>query len=218
MTDDSIDSMDTITPESMLTTLTWLPCASCGGVDDDTLYLDDGRTWTPKELRASCHSCQDADGTATGLMLPGLSEECPCLKIWNNYEVDNRYIERCGACCDVYYEQGFKERLRVPAHSDAMDEENRCTWFCVVRRIPSRHDVLLAVETALNSFGEWEYSYMIECSPKTPHAYILEWTSRKEYGEWVRDEFDRADRLEAAIAALYAALVAKGLVEETPVS
>ena len=154
---------ETKSPEAMLAQMQWLPCASCGGSKDE-IGPGDGSPEEPYFHYGSCPSCQDAEGTATGLLIPGLSE-------WHAYHRDKPVS--CVSCKD---------------HGG---------------RIPRRHDVLEAV---------------LEAIPQVSTDVTL--TISRDYSTW-RLELNETDSVEqmlptireAAIDALYEALVAKGLVE-----
>ena len=172
----------TKTPETMLTQMTWLPCNHCHG--KKALHT----SWHLNECECSpCPSCQDSEGTATGLLMPGLSEECPGSGIWSHI---------------------ILEKLR----SINPDVYPEC--ICQGRdRIPRRHDVLEAIETELEDFGDWTYKYCPDWNFRNPHWYELHHYEDVDKAKMPYTQFGSPDRKEAAIAALYAALVAKGLVE-----
>ena len=163
----------TKTPEAMLAQMTWLLCASCGG----GLYIRESNE--PGCCDMPCSSCQDSSGTATGLLMPGLSETCFCLDAEKT---------PCDGCLEHIQEHRF-------------GHWHRSEWCaCQGRnRIPRRHDVLDAVLEAIldMDWGIYEVSYSGISVGQFPHGCHI--------GE--------GDTLtEKAISALYAALVAKGLV------
>lgn len=130
---------DAITTESMLQTLTWLVCTSCGGTKIGNINtLDDGDEHTGW-VEEPCPSCQDSSGAATGLELPSLSEECPC-------GVDIEFD------CDVVkpFCKGCREEHSL--------NHSKCN--CQGRnRIPRRHDVLEAVlDTAKQALSLEEFT------------------------------------------------------------
>ena len=129
----------TKTPKEILTQMTWLPCGHCHGdrcCSCDAQGDDDG----------PCPSCQDSDGTATGLLMPGLSEGCPGDGPWSHI---------------------ILEKLR----SINPDVYREC--LCSGRnRIPRRHDVLEAVlEVILDmDWGIYEVSYSGISVGQFPHG------------------------------------------------
>lgn len=69
----------TKTPAQQLETVTWLLCANCGGKKTipQTRLVKGAGSWVED---VPCPSCQDASGVATGLLMPGLTEECPIFR------------------------------------------------------------------------------------------------------------------------------------------
>lgn len=108
------------TPEAMLQTLTWAPCASCGGTSREAISWEKD---TGKVVASCpCPSCQDS-GVATGLMFPGLTEECPGTMGWIGPQLKHKEWAVCPNC---------------PIHNG---------------RIPRRSDVLEAVLDCLRRMG-----------------------------------------------------------------
>jgi len=180
MTDDTVN---TLTTESMLTTLTWLTCISCGGEKEINIEasVDEGNFFHLGTHR--CPSCQDPSGTATGLMLSGLSEECFCLEAAST---------PCDGCLEHIQENRFGNWHR----SEWCDCQGR-------NRIPRRHDVLDAMLEALLK----ELKCGIDIQPRVQGGYGISLSIGTNF-------YATGNTLqEVAIAALYGALVAKGLVE-----
>jgi len=191
--------------ESMLTTLTWLVCASCRGKEEVGILL-------PEAVFAvdhyePCSSCQDSSGAATGLMLPGLSEDakdCECVwSIRTRKDMVGAYREPCDEC--EAYSSDTTTVIKGWERAIALHSPQCTVCDCKGRnRIPRRHDVLENVLEALLK----EVKCGVDIQPLVDGGYGVSLSvggSLYATGSTMK---------EAIINALSRELVAKGMIED----